>query len=95
MLGTNNQIKLKEMKIKGIIDNIWKLISKNSLEQKLNENFSILKYMSLIKSIPKEWKDKISKTDTNLDINTLIITYDIYLKIGSKFKSIEKVTSKE
>ena len=42
-LGTNNQIKLKEMKIKDIIDNNWKLITKNSLEQKLNEKFSILK----------------------------------------------------
>ena len=45
------------MKIKDIIDNLLETNYKGILEQKLNEKFSILKYMSSIKAIPKEWKD--------------------------------------
>ena len=51
------------MKIKDIIDNNWKIITKNSLEDKFDNKISILRYMSLIKAIPKNWRDKITKTD--------------------------------
>ena len=51
------------MRIKDIIENKWNIGKKTYVEQKLDEKISILKYLSLIKAIPKEWKNRISKAD--------------------------------
>ena len=59
--GINNKAKLKEMKIKDIIENECEIISKFSLEEKLGNRISILRYMSITKAIPTNWKDKIKK----------------------------------
>ena len=94
-LGIINMTKLRKMKLKDIIDNNWKLITKHSLEQKLQNRISILRYMSIIKAIPISWKEKIKKVNDNLDIHTLVITEEPHIKIKNKFKILEKVTSKE
>ena len=58
-LGMKNKTKLNDMRIKDIIENNWKIGKTTFIEEDLNEKISILKYLSLIKAIPKEWKDKI------------------------------------
>ena len=83
------------MKVKDLIDNNWKLINKQHFEEKLNEKTTILKYTSIVRSIPKEWKDKIVKPDYNPSIKTLDLTEEPQIKIKNKFKILEKVTSKE
>ena len=50
--------------------------------------------MSLIKAIPKEWKDKIIKTDSTIDINTIVLIGGPQIKIKNKFKILEQVNSK-
>ena len=85
LLGTINIIKLKKMKFKDLIDNNWKLITKLSLEQYLENKISILRYISIIKAIPNSWKDKIKKADANLNIQTLLITEEPQIKIKNKF----------
>ena len=90
-LGTINTIKLKKMKFKDIINSNWKLITKHSFEQKLENRISILRYISIIKAIPISWKDKIKKVNDNHDIKTLVITEEPHIKIKNKFKILEKV----
>ena len=94
-LGINNKTKLKEMKIKDIIENQCKIISKFSLEEKLGNRISILRYMSIIKAIPTNWKDKIKKIDNNLVLDSLIIGDEPHIKIKHKFKTLEKINSKD
>ena len=73
-LGTYNKNILTVMKIKDVISIDWKIMTKNSLEQIVDDRISILSYMAIIKEIPKSLKDKIAKTDTELNIHTLVIT---------------------
>ena len=69
-LGIHSKTKLQEMKVKDLIDNYWKLINKQLLEEKFNEKTTILKYTP----IAKELKEKIVKMDNNPNINTLDLT---------------------
>ena len=83
------------MRIKDIIENNWKIWKITFIEQELNEKILILKYLSLIKAIPKEWKDKIIKSDSTVDINTIVLIGGPNIKIKNKFKILEQVNSKE
>ena len=70
-------------------------MTKNWQEQHLDDRISILRYTALIKAIPKSSKEKIAKTDTKLNIDTLVITDKPQIKIKHKLKLLEKITSKE
>ena len=71
------------------------MITKTSLEQKLENRILILGYMSIIQAIPTSWNDKIKKIDNNCVMDTLIILEKPHIKIKNKFKLLEKVTSRE
>ena len=46
--------------------------------------------MSIIKAITKSRRDKITNTDINLSIDTLVIPEEPQIKIKTKFKILER-----
>ena len=95
-LGTN--IKLKELKISDFINNDWTIINKITLEQKLGMQITMLKYNSIIQSLPKKWRETITKTVKTTNMRTIIEdtnTIIIQIKVNNRVSNLEKVTSKQ
>ena len=80
------------IKVMHILDQNSKILNKDNLNLSLDTNLTQLSYNSIIRAIPKEWKQKIKEIGTRPENRS---SDEIQINVDNKLVPISNITSKK